>query len=99
MTATVNVAVNAPGTVVNAATVFGGARLLPARADQTAVQIIGALSSPRVTSLSSSSSIGSSQTFTVMFTHPSGVGNLTVTNVLLNKALDGRQACYLAYVL
>ena len=98
ITATLNVAVNAPGAVVNTATVSGGGAFPASASDPTAVQIIAALNSPGVTSLSPVTSVGSSQTFTVQFTHPAGVGNLTVMNVLINTALDGRQACYLAFV-
>jgi uncharacterized repeat protein (TIGR01451 family) len=44
------------------------------------------------------SGTGSSQTFTFQFSHPRGWQNLGVLNVLINSALDGRRACYLAYV-
>jgi hypothetical protein len=40
---------------------------------------------------------GSSKTFTLRFSHPGGFQNLGVLNVLINKALDGGRACYLAY--
>jgi uncharacterized repeat protein (TIGR01451 family) len=43
------------------------------------------------------SGTGSSQTFTFQFSHPFGYQNLGVVNVLINKALDGRNGCYLAY--
>lgn len=36
-------------------------------------------------------------TRTFTFTSPKGVSELGVVNVLLNRALDGRQECYLAY--
>lgn len=36
-------------------------------------------------------------TRTFTFTSPRGVSELGVVNVLINRALDGRQACYLAY--
>jgi len=41
--------------------------------------------------------IGSSQTITVTFNAPGGYQTLDVVNVLINTALDARQACYLAY--
>jgi len=41
---------------------------------------------------------GTSQTFTFTFTHSSGFQNLQVVDVLINNALDGRRACYLAFV-
>ena len=36
-------------------------------------------------------------TFTFTFTDPKGVADMGVLNILINNALDGRQACYLAY--
>jgi M6 family metalloprotease-like protein len=39
-----------------------------------------------------------SQTFQFTFSDPNGASDLNVLNVLINNALDGRQACYLAYV-
>lgn len=41
---------------------------------------------------------GVTQTFTFTFSHPQGWQNLNVVNVLINDFLDGRRACYLAYV-
>ncbi len=41
---------------------------------------------------------GSSQTFVAEFEQPGGWQNLEVVNVLINFWLDGRQACYVAYV-
>ncbi len=40
---------------------------------------------------------GSENTFFFFFTHPEGFGRLGVVNVLINRALDGGRACYLAY--
>jgi M6 family metalloprotease-like protein len=39
-----------------------------------------------------------SQTFQFTFSDSNGAADLNVLNVLINNALDGRQACYLAYV-
>jgi len=44
------------------------------------------------------SGAGSNQAFTFQFSHPDGYLSLGVVNVLINKVLDGRNACYLAYV-
>ena len=52
---------------------------------------------PSVTSLTPPVSSGASQTLTVTFNAPGGSQSLDVLNVLINNALDGRQACYLAY--
>lgn len=41
---------------------------------------------------------GTGRVFTFEFTAPGGADDLGVVNMLLNSALDGRQACYLAYV-
>ncbi|MEZ5399837.1 MAG: SBBP repeat-containing protein [Bryobacteraceae bacterium] len=41
---------------------------------------------------------GSSQTFTFQFDDPNGASDLAVLNVLVNDFIDGRVACYLAYV-
>ncbi|HEY2016894.1 MAG TPA: hypothetical protein VGH38_25490, partial [Bryobacteraceae bacterium] len=40
---------------------------------------------------------GSSQTFTFTFMDSKGFQDLGVENILINSALDGQQACYLAY--
>jgi hypothetical protein len=47
--------------------------------------------------LSPAVSSGSTQVLTVTFNAPGGYQTLDVVNVLINTALDGRQACYLAY--
>jgi hypothetical protein len=39
------------------------------------------------------------QNFTFQFAHSAGYQNLSVLDILINNFLDGRQACYLAYVL
>ena len=39
-----------------------------------------------------------SQTYTFTFTDTNGWQDLAVLNVLINSAIDGRHACYLAYV-
>jgi len=44
-----------------------------------------------------SSSRGSVQTFSFTFTDTKGWQDLGVLNILINSALDGRNACYLAY--
>jgi hypothetical protein len=44
------------------------------------------------------SGAASDQAFTFVFEHPSGWQQLQVVNALLNFWLDGRQACYVAYV-
>jgi len=41
---------------------------------------------------------GMSQSMVFTFTDPRGWQDLSVVNVLINNFLDGRQACYLAYV-
>jgi hypothetical protein len=41
---------------------------------------------------------GPSQTFTFAYSDSAGAQNLGVVNVLINNALDGRHACYIAFV-
>lgn len=41
---------------------------------------------------------GNSQSFTFQFADPGGYQYLGVVNVLINSVLDGRNACYLAYL-
>ena len=50
------------------------------------------------TGASPNAGTGSQQTVTFGFTDPYGWEDLSVVNVLINNFLDGRAACYLAYV-
>ena len=45
-----------------------------------------------------SSGSGLTQTFTFTFNAPDGFAGLTVVDVLINNFLDGRNACYIAFV-
>ena len=56
-----------------------------------------AIPPPSPTSLTPAVSSGANQTLTATFNAPGGYQTLDVVNVLINTALDGRQACYLAY--
>jgi hypothetical protein len=47
---------------------------------------------------SPASGSGSAQTFRFTFRSPAGWADLSVVNVLINGAVDGRAACYVAYV-
>ena len=40
---------------------------------------------------------GNTQTLVARYSHPAGVSNLGVVNILINSALDGGNACYIAY--
>jgi hypothetical protein len=53
---------------------------------------------PSVLPPSPASGAAASQTFTFRFYDPEGASNLDVVNVLFNNFLDGRFACYIAYV-
>jgi hypothetical protein len=53
---------------------------------------------PAPSNLSPRSGSATSGTFTFTFTSPSGFAALTVVNVLINNAIDGRNACYIAFV-
>ncbi len=57
-----------------------------------------AVSSPAVDSLSPQANATASGTLTAVFSDAQGFGDLNVLNILINSALDGRNACYLAYV-
>ena len=52
------------------------------------------------TAVSVSPAAGSSlnQTFTFTFSNPAGFSNLGVLDILINNFLDGRNACYMAFV-
>ena len=53
---------------------------------------------PTTTALNPIGSTGLSQTLTFTFSDPNGAADLGVLNILINGFLDGRQACYLAFV-
>ncbi|MCX6602325.1 MAG: hypothetical protein NTV52_01880 [Acidobacteria bacterium] len=53
---------------------------------------------PEVVSLSPARTTAERQTFTVVFSDPNGNADLNVLNLLINTALDGNNACFLAYV-
>jgi hypothetical protein len=61
------------------------------------VQLAVVSSVPAVGGGTPPSGSGTSQNFTFTFSHPAGYQSLGVVNVLINSALDGRRACYLAY--
>ena len=54
---------------------------------------------PMPVSISPTSGANNTTNFTLQYSHPNGYTNLGVVNLLINNFLDGRQACYLAYVL
>jgi hypothetical protein len=57
------------------------------------------LSSPAVVSMDPQHGSGTGpEEFTFQFYHANGYQDLNVVNILVNDWLDGRQACYLAYV-
>ncbi|MEO8025439.1 MAG: PQQ-dependent sugar dehydrogenase, partial [Bryobacteraceae bacterium] len=53
---------------------------------------------PHVGGVNPASGSGVNTVFTFSFTDADGQQDLSVLNVLINSALDGRQACYLAFV-
>jgi len=55
------------------------------------------LAEPVAVGVSPASGSGLSQSMTFTFTDAAGFAQLNVMNVLINSALDGSQACYLAY--
>jgi len=55
-------------------------------------------SGPGVGGVSPVHSNSSTQTYTFTFTDTNGWQDITVANILINSAIDGRHACYLAFV-
>ncbi|MEZ5354863.1 MAG: hypothetical protein R2762_19690 [Bryobacteraceae bacterium] len=58
----------------------------------------GAATNPAVASSSPARAESSSLNISTTFTDAFGFADLTVLNLLINNAIDGRHACYLAYV-
>jgi len=58
----------------------------------------GTIVGTAVTPVRGAALLGTSQEFVVTFTDSQGVSDFGVVNVLINNFIDGRQACYLAYV-
>jgi hypothetical protein len=56
-----------------------------------------AVAGPSAGSVSPAYSSSSSQTYTFTFTDTNGWQDIAVANILVNNALDGRGACYLAF--
>jgi hypothetical protein len=54
---------------------------------------------PTVVGTQPASGALTAQSFTYQFAHSAGYQNLSVLNIVINNFLDGRRACYLAYVL
>lgn len=53
---------------------------------------------PSALSISPHSGVNSSATFTMAFRDPDGASDIAVTNLLINDALSGASACYIAFV-
>ena len=52
---------------------------------------------PVVVNVSPSSGSAASQTFTINVSDGNGAADISIVNLLINDALDGRSACYVAY--
>lgn len=87
-----SVSADLPTTAVGAQRDFAG----PAEAFLLRTVALNRTPSPDTPTLAAGS--GSAQTFTFSFSDPNGYQDLNVLNVLINDFLDGRRACYLAYV-
>ncbi len=59
---------------------------------------LGPPSSPGVVSMSPQRVTGSSLTLVTTFSDNDGFADLNIVNILINNAIDGRQACYIAFV-
>ncbi len=55
------------------------------------------LEPPSTSTTNTENSSGPTATRTFVFTDPNGADDLGVVNVLINRALDGRTACYIGY--
>jgi len=64
----------------------------------SAITVTGGLVPPTPVSLSPPGGNAPSQTYTFVYTDPRGYTDMNVLNVLVNNFIDGRRACYLAYV-
>jgi len=71
----------------------------PAGTTGGAAFVVGSQAQPSPVSDTPASGVGAAQSFTFQFSDPAGYQSLGVVNVLINDFLDGRSACYLAYVL
>jgi virginiamycin B lyase len=58
----------------------------------------GGIVGPSALSVVPANGSGIQQTFTFQFFHPAGYQALNIIDILINDFLDGRSACYLAYV-
>jgi len=58
----------------------------------------GTIAVVSLTQARSAAASGTAQTFTAALTDSQGAGDFGVVNLLVNNFIDGRQACYLAYV-
>lgn len=65
------------------------------KSDQATIS--GSANAPVVVSASPSSGRGMAQTFTAVFSHPSGAQSIREVRLLFNADLDGRNACYVYF--
>jgi len=88
-----------PGTVVeNPVSAASDQANLDLLASTSSSSFIALLGTPGTVESAPAAGAGYTQTFTFQFSHSSGYQALGVVNVLFNTSLDGRKACYLAYV-
>lgn len=83
------------GSTRNADITVGEGTGFPAILNVTQAQAVN--QTPAAVTLAPVASSGASQSFTFQFSDPDGYQDLGVLNVLVNSALDGRHACYIAY--
>jgi len=105
ITVTVNVGPNAPASVTNSAVVQSAdysvnnpGSVLASASDPTTINPSGPLTPPTPVSVSPAAGSTSGSTYTFVFTDPRGYQDMNVVDILVNNFLDGRSACYLAYV-
>jgi len=67
-------------------------------AGTSAIAAVSGTATPQAGSVFPTAGTAASQAATFTFSDAAGVQSLGVMNILVNSALDGRKACYLAYV-
>jgi hypothetical protein len=94
-----NLAVNANAAGSLPTGAYSGQVVIYNPADQSDLLLVNVslLVNPGSITISPTSGMGSSQTFTMQFPHPGGWQRLSVLNVLIGNSLEARHACYLAY--
>ncbi|MEZ5402009.1 MAG: BACON domain-containing carbohydrate-binding protein [Bryobacteraceae bacterium] len=85
-------------TIARAATIVIAGNSFVLTQDGTSGGGGGGFSFPTVGDVTPPSGTNNTQTFSFSFNDPDGAADLGVLNILINNGIDGRTACYMAYV-